>query len=42
MVGTFNSIAGSKRSLHVQVAREIARSILSGQLAQGSIEKLFK
>ena len=37
MVGTFNSISGSKRSLHVQVAREIARSILSGELAQGSI-----
>ncbi|MDK9760247.1 GntR family transcriptional regulator, partial [Vibrio sp. D173a] len=37
MVGTFNSIAGSKRSLHVQVAREVARSILSGELAQGSI-----
>ncbi|MFA0496384.1 GntR family transcriptional regulator, partial [Vibrio sp. 10N.222.54.B11] len=25
MVSTFNSISGSKRSLHVQVAREIAR-----------------
>ncbi|MFA0232886.1 GntR family transcriptional regulator, partial [Vibrio sp. 10N.261.45.A7] len=25
MVTTFNSISGSKRSLHVQVAREIAR-----------------
>ncbi|WP_117234898.1 FadR/GntR family transcriptional regulator [Vibrio maerlii] len=37
MSGAFNSIAGSKRSLHVQVAREIARGILSGKLAQGSI-----
>ncbi|CAM3125067.1 FadR/GntR family transcriptional regulator [Vibrio rarus] len=37
MAGSFNSIAGSKRSLHVQVAREIARGILSGELAQGSI-----
>ncbi|GAD90289.1 putative GntR family transcriptional regulator [Vibrio halioticoli NBRC 102217] len=37
MAGSFNSIAGSKRSLHVQVAREIARGILSGNLAQGSI-----
>ncbi|ANO34516.1 GntR family transcriptional regulator [Vibrio breoganii] len=37
MSGSFNSIAGSKRSLHVQVAREIARGILSGELAQGSI-----
>ncbi|GGP55017.1 GntR family transcriptional regulator [Shewanella algicola] len=33
----FESIAGSKRSLHVQVAREIARKILSGQLPQNSI-----
>ena len=37
MVTTFNSISGSKRSLHVQVAREIARGILSGDLPQGSI-----
>lgn len=37
MLGSFNSIAGSKRSLHVQVAREIARGILSGELAEGSI-----
>ncbi|OBT07907.1 GntR family transcriptional regulator [Vibrio sp. UCD-FRSSP16_10] len=37
MAGSFNSIAGSKRSLHVQVAREIARGILSGALPQGSI-----
>ncbi|MGY3569857.1 FadR/GntR family transcriptional regulator [Vibrio paucivorans] len=37
MAGSFNSISGSKRSLHVQVAREIARGILSGDLPQGSI-----
>ena len=37
MLGTFESISGSKRSLHVQVARNIARGILSGELAQGSI-----
>ncbi len=37
MIGEFNSISGSKRSLHVQVAREIARGILSGELEQGSI-----
>lgn len=37
MLGTFNSIPGSKRSLHVQVAREIARGILSGDFPQGSI-----
>lgn len=37
MAGHFNSISGSKRSLHVQVAREIARGILSGNLPQGSI-----
>ncbi|WP_372883169.1 FadR/GntR family transcriptional regulator [Psychromonas sp.] len=37
MSSTFNYISGSKRSLHVQVAREIARSILSGKLPQGSI-----
>ncbi|WP_162047865.1 FadR/GntR family transcriptional regulator [Vibrio taketomensis] len=37
MSGEFHSISGSKRSLHVQVAREIARGILSGKLAQGSI-----
>ncbi|MGF1765527.1 FadR/GntR family transcriptional regulator [Aliivibrio kagoshimensis] len=37
MSSTFNSISGSKRSLHVQVAREIARGILSGDLPQGSI-----
>ncbi|WP_354625766.1 FadR/GntR family transcriptional regulator [Psychromonas sp. MME2] len=33
----FTTISGSTRSLHVQVARTIARSILSGELAQGSI-----
>ena len=37
MASTFDYISGSKRSLHVQVAREIARSILSGKLPQGSI-----
>jgi len=37
MANTFSSISGSKRSLHVQVAREIARGILSGKLAEGSI-----
>mgnify|MGYP001770908825 CR=1 FL=1 len=37
MSGEFHSISGSKRSLHVQVAREIARSILSGKIPQGSI-----
>ncbi|GLT15277.1 FadR/GntR family transcriptional regulator [Vibrio algivorus] len=37
MTNEFNSISGSKRSLHVQVAREIARGILSGKLPQGSI-----
>ncbi|MGF1807962.1 FadR family transcriptional regulator [Aliivibrio sifiae] len=37
MSGSFNVISGSKRSLHVQVAREIARGILSGKLPQGSI-----
>ncbi len=37
MQSTFATISGSKRSLHVQVAREIARGILSGELPQGSI-----
>ncbi|MDN3701791.1 FadR/GntR family transcriptional regulator [Vibrio artabrorum] len=37
MAGSFHSISGSKRSLHVQVAREIARGVLSGNLPQGSI-----
>ncbi len=37
MAGHFNSISGSL-SLHVlQVAREIARGILSGEFASGSI-----
>ncbi|MEL0611415.1 GntR family transcriptional regulator, partial [Vibrio echinoideorum] len=34
MAGSFNSISGSKRSLLVQVAREIARGVLSGKLPQ--------
>lgn len=37
MSGKFSSITGSKRSIHVQVAREIARGILSGELPEGSI-----
>lgn len=37
MANAFNSISDSKRSLHVQIAREIARSILSGDLPQDSI-----
>ncbi|MDR9829825.1 FadR/GntR family transcriptional regulator [Vibrio sp. FNV 38] len=37
MANAFNSISGSKRSLHVQVAREIARGILSGALPENSI-----
>lgn len=37
MINKFSSISGSNRSLHVQVAREIARGILSGNLPQGSI-----
>ncbi|MDP5255367.1 MULTISPECIES: FadR/GntR family transcriptional regulator [unclassified Vibrio] len=37
MANSFSSISGSKRSLHVQVAREIARGILSGKIEQGSI-----
>ncbi len=37
MSGKFNAITGSKRSIHVQVARDIARGILSGDLAEGSI-----
>lgn len=37
MLGEFNSISNSKRSIHVQVAREIARSILSGDAPQGSL-----
>ncbi|WED24988.1 FadR family transcriptional regulator [Vibrio sp. JC009] len=37
MLSSFGAIAGSKRSLHVQVAREIARSIISGKLPEGSV-----
>ncbi|MEI6898230.1 MAG: FadR/GntR family transcriptional regulator [Psychromonas sp.] len=37
MSHSFLQIAGSKRSLHVQVAREIARKILSEELAQNEI-----
>lgn len=33
----FNQIAGASRSLHLQVARSIARGILSGELSQGTI-----
>lgn len=33
----FAQIAGAKRSLHVQVAREIARKILSGKVAENEI-----
>lgn len=36
MSSTFSTISGSSRSLHVQVARTIARRILSGDLPQGS------
>lgn len=37
MSNSFLQISGSKRSLHVQVAREVARKILSGELAQNEI-----
>lgn len=37
MHNAFVQIAGEKRSLHVQVAREIARKILSGEVAQNEI-----
>lgn len=37
MSNSFVQIAGSKRSLHVQVACEVARKILSGELAQNEI-----
>mgnify|MGYP000088393187 CR=1 FL=1 len=37
MTNNFSTISTSSRSLHVQVARTIARRILSGELAQGSI-----
>jgi len=44
MNSAFVQIAGTSRSLHVQVAREIARKILSAQLTQNEIipgEKLL-
>lgn len=37
MQNTFAEISGVKRSLHVQVAREIARKILSGGVEQNEI-----
>lgn len=37
MSNSFLQIAGSKRSLHVQVAREVARKILSGELPENAI-----
>jgi len=37
MQNAFEQIAGVKRSLHVQVAREIARKILSGEVAENEI-----
>lgn len=37
MHNAFEEIAGGKRSLHVQVAREIARKILSGEVAENEI-----
>ena len=37
MCSSFTSIVSSKRSLHVQVAREIARKILSGEIQEGSL-----
>ncbi|MCZ2720159.1 FadR/GntR family transcriptional regulator [Marinomonas sp. 15G1-11] len=37
MTNNFSLISTSNRSLHVQVARSIARRILSGELPQGSI-----
>jgi len=37
MHNAFTQIAGAKRSLHVQVAREIARKILSGEVAENDI-----
>ncbi len=36
MSALFSEISGARRSLHVQVARSIARKILSGELAEGS------
>ncbi|WP_432452946.1 MULTISPECIES: FadR/GntR family transcriptional regulator [unclassified Agarivorans] len=37
MASEFSTIEGAARSLHLQVAREVAKSILSGALAQHSI-----
>ncbi|REG83246.1 FadR/GntR family transcriptional regulator [Marinomonas pollencensis] len=37
MTNNFASISTSSRSLHIQVARSIARRILSGEMPQGSI-----
>ncbi|MGR0277682.1 FadR/GntR family transcriptional regulator [Marinomonas dokdonensis] len=37
MTNNFSTISTSSRSLHVQVARSIARRILAGELPQGSI-----
>ena len=37
MTQAFAQIAGATRSLHVQVAREIARKVISNELPQGSI-----
>lgn len=37
MTNSFTFISTSTRSLHIQVARSIARRILSGELPQGSI-----
>lgn len=36
MSSSFSTISGSTRNLHLQVARTIARGILSGDLSQGS------
>lgn len=36
MSSMFTTVSGSMSKLHVQVARKIARGILSGELAQGS------
>jgi len=36
MASSFSTISGSSRNLHLQVARTIARGILSGDLPQGS------
>ncbi|PKF63301.1 GntR family transcriptional regulator [Psychromonas sp. psych-6C06] len=37
MSSTFTTISGSSRSLHVQAARSLARSIITGDLPQGKI-----